>query len=102
MASIQEQLKHIRSANDEWYDEHRKSVSPPDLRILFPFEFHGSNIGIVTCRLIGELAQLSRRATPDPRSLSSTSTPHPDTTQAHESESNRSRSDEGLAVPVAR
>ena len=24
MASIQEQLKHIRSANDDWYDEHRR------------------------------------------------------------------------------
>jgi hypothetical protein len=50
MASIQEQLKHIRTANDDWYDEHR--------------------------RLIGELAQLSQRATPDARSL--TSTPQPE------------------------
>lgn len=40
MASIQEQLKHIRAANDDWYDEHR--------------------------RLVGELAQVSRRATPNP------------------------------------
>lgn len=24
MASIQEQLKHIRMANDDWYDEHRR------------------------------------------------------------------------------
>ncbi|KAH1306555.1 hypothetical protein KXX11_007233, partial [Aspergillus fumigatus] len=46
MASIQEQLKHIRMANDDWYDEHR--------------------------RLIGELTQLSRRTTPDRRSLAST------------------------------
>ena len=30
MASIQEQLKHIRSANDDWTDDHRlyDSVSP--------------------------------------------------------------------------
>ena len=28
MASIQEQLKHIRSANDDWYDEHRRWVFP--------------------------------------------------------------------------
>lgn len=27
MASIQEQLKHIRSANDEWQDEHHRSVT---------------------------------------------------------------------------
>jgi hypothetical protein len=26
MASIQEQLKHIRTANDDWYDEHRRYV----------------------------------------------------------------------------
>ncbi|KAJ5928517.1 hypothetical protein N7466_007473 [Penicillium verhagenii] len=49
MASIHEQLKHIRSANDEWYEDHRK--------------------------LIGELSQLSRRATPNPPSQTSTPSP---------------------------
>lgn len=39
IASIQEQLKHIRTANDDWYDEHQ--------------------------RLIRELASVSQRATPD-------------------------------------
>ncbi|KAK5798474.1 hypothetical protein VI817_004764 [Penicillium citrinum] len=88
MASIQEQLKHIRFANDEWYDEHRKLVSPYYIHVL------QSNINHVPCRLIGELAQLSRRATPDIRSASST--PRLETTASvHESESSRSRSDEG-------
>lgn len=50
---------------------------------------------IVTCRLIGELAQLSRRATPDSRSLSST--PRPELTSAPESENGRQ-----LEVPSAR
>lgn len=34
MASIQEQLKHIRSANDEWYDEHRRLVPPSGSRAI--------------------------------------------------------------------
>lgn len=42
MASIQEQLKQIRAASDDWYDEHR--------------------------RIIGELVQASRGTTPDPSS----------------------------------
>ncbi|KAJ5661870.1 uncharacterized protein N7477_009486 [Penicillium maclennaniae] len=63
MASIQEQIKHIRFSNDEWYGEHQK--------------------------LIGELAQLSRRATPDTRSLSST--PRPELASGPESDSSRSQ-----------
>ncbi|KAL3708447.1 hypothetical protein TMatcc_006431 [Talaromyces marneffei ATCC 18224] len=42
MASIQEQLKQIRAATDDWQDEHR--------------------------RIVGELVQASRGATPDPSS----------------------------------
>lgn len=91
MASIQEQLKHIRSANDEWYDEHRKLVSTTHHCPLRSYTNH------VPCRLIGELAQLSRRATPDTRSVSST--PHPETAvSVQESESSRSRSDEAPAA----
>lgn len=30
MASIQEQLKQIRAASDDWYDEHRRYVSHPE------------------------------------------------------------------------
>jgi hypothetical protein len=94
MASIQEQLKHIRYANDEWYDEHRKLVST--YKPFIPTH-RRSRTNDVPCRLIGELAQLSRRATPDTRSLSST--PHPETTvSVQESESSRSRSD----TPAAR
>jgi hypothetical protein len=70
MASIQEQIKHIRSSNDEWYGEHQK--------------------------LIGELAQLSRRATPDSRSLAST--PRLEIASAPESESSRGHQE----VPSAR
>jgi hypothetical protein len=40
MASIQEQLKHIRSANDEWYDEHRRLV-PPVALLNPPLAFWG-------------------------------------------------------------
>ncbi|RMJ22618.1 M protein repeat protein [Aspergillus sp. HF37] len=38
MASMQEQLRHIRTSNDDWYDEHK--------------------------RLAGELAELSLRSSP--------------------------------------
>jgi hypothetical protein len=35
MASIQEQLKHIRTANDDWYDEHRRFASLLFFFLLF-------------------------------------------------------------------
>lgn len=44
MASIQEQLKHIRSANDEWCDEHRKSVlTVPG---FFPIQVHALTLAL--------------------------------------------------------
>lgn len=49
--------------------------------------FHSRLLTDITCRLIGELAQLSRRATPDTRSVAST--PHPELASAPESESGR-------------
>lgn len=73
------------------------SINSPDF-VMYGFTVsHSSNIGIVTCRIIDELAELSRQATPDPRSHSSTTTPHPDAAiQPNESDGSRSRSDEGL------
>ncbi|KAJ5899236.1 hypothetical protein N7495_003980 [Penicillium taxi] len=43
MASIQEQLKHIRTSQDDWYSEHR--------------------------RIIGDLARIERQPTPPPPTL---------------------------------
>jgi hypothetical protein len=65
MASIQEQLRHIRTANDDWYDEHRRYFAPNRLILTRKCL---TNDG----RLIGELTQLSRRTTPDRRSQVST------------------------------
>lgn len=89
MASIQEQIKHIRAAHEDSSDEQRRSVF-----ILFPRHRDSILIEYLACRLIGEFAQgLSRRTSPNPRSFSST--PHPEiAVSSHESESNRSRPDE--------
>ncbi|RAH73335.1 uncharacterized protein BO66DRAFT_388930 [Aspergillus aculeatinus CBS 121060] len=67
MASIQEQLKHIRTTNDDWYDEHR--------------------------RILGELAELSRRATPNPPSQSTT--PQPEKANGSSSSSDEQGIEEG-------
>lgn len=63
MASIQEQLKHIRTANDDWYSEHH--------------------------RLIGKLAQLSRQASSE--SLGASTTPNSEVPPAPEPEPTRTR-----------
>lgn len=67
MASIQEQLKHIRAASDDWYDEHKQQVQSSA-------QSSASKKGTdrFCARVIGELGQLS---TSTPRSHSSTPQP---------------------------
>ena len=59
MASIQEQLKQIREASDDWYDEHRRYVTPSQSISI---------LANVVNRIVGELVQASRGTTPDPSS----------------------------------
>lgn len=80
MASIQEQLKHIRTANDDWYSEHHRSVKT--MLILIGNYADPS-------RLIGELANLSRQASSE--SLSASTTPNSEVPPAPEPEPARTR-----------
>ncbi|KAI2732808.1 hypothetical protein DTO012A8_10170 [Penicillium roqueforti] len=63
MASLQEQLRHIRTASEDWYSEHH--------------------------RLIAELAQLPRQASSD--SPSPSTTPNSEVPPAPEPEPSRTR-----------
>lgn len=73
MASMQEQLKHIRDANDDWHDEHTRSVSTP--LTCFPVLAVAQRTDIfLVDRLIGDLTQLSQGNNKNP---SQSSTPQP-------------------------
>jgi hypothetical protein len=63
-------------------------MSMPGESMLTEVITHHMNLTHIPPRLVGELAQLSRHATPAPRSLSTTPNPEA-STSAHKSENSR-------------